>query len=237
MLNELAALDIEPHIVAKPYGVPMTEPFATDTAHASYDPEYVGRFHHVLLFADETLKTFSGWFNGKSSPVHLFWHSFDLALTRFSGRRAPEMPAADPVTREASSREVIGFGFWTGDATVPAPAFYSYTAPEPAGLALKPLQPAASDMGATKRQPSRRPHVPRTCATVPRPGRRCWRFSKVRIKPAQSWLNGTWTPCVPRLLPRVRSGSDPVDRRSLAPTIGRSSALECARWRTTTSNG
>jgi len=81
---------------------------------------------------------------GKSSPVHLFWHSFDLALTRFSGRRAPEMPGADRVTREAYSHEVISFGFWTGDAAVPAPAFYSYTAPEPAGLALAPLDPPAA---------------------------------------------------------------------------------------------
>jgi hypothetical protein len=141
VLKELASLEIRPRILARPFGVPMTEPFASDTAHASYDPEYVARFHQVLLFADETLKVFSGWFAGKSSPVHLFWHSFDLALTRFSGRRAPEIPGADPVTREAYSHEVISFGFWTGDATVPAPAFYSYTAPEPAGLALVPLEP------------------------------------------------------------------------------------------------
>ena len=130
----------------------MTEPFATDTAHASYDPEYVGRFHEVPAVADETLKTFSGWFNGKSSPVHLFWHSFDLALTRFSGRRAPEMPAADPVTREAYSHEVISFGFWTGDATVPAPAFYSYTDPNPQGL-RQAAAACRSDVGAAKREP------------------------------------------------------------------------------------
>jgi uncharacterized protein DUF5996 len=139
VFRELAGLGITPRIIARPYGVPMTEPFATDAVHATYDPEYVRRFHQVLLFADETLKTFSGWFAGKSSPVHLFWHSFDLAVTRFSGRRAPEMPAADRVTREAYSHEVISFGFWTGDATVPAPAFYSYTAPEPPGLAEVPL--------------------------------------------------------------------------------------------------
>ena len=144
VLEELASVGIRPRILARPFGVPMTEPFASDTAHASYDPEYVARFHRVLLFADETLKVFSGWFAGKSSPVHLFWHSFDLALTRFSGRRAPEMPGADRVTREAYSHEVISFGFWTGDATVPAPAFYSYTAPEPSGLALAPLEPAAA---------------------------------------------------------------------------------------------
>jgi hypothetical protein len=142
VMTELAALNIRPRIIARPYGVPMKEPFASDTEHASYDPEAVARFHQVLLFADEALKTFSGWFSGKSSPVHLFWHSFDLAVTRFSGRRAPEMPDADRVTREAYSHEVISFGFWTGDATVPAPAFYSYTAPEPAGLADAPLVPS-----------------------------------------------------------------------------------------------
>jgi len=144
VMKELASLEIHPRILPRPFGVPMTEPFANDTAHASYDPEYVARFHQVLLFADETLKVFSGWFAGKSSPVHLFWHSLDLALTRFSGRRAPEMPGADRVTREAYSHEVISFGFWTGDAAVPAPAFYSYTAPEPAGLALAPLDPPAA---------------------------------------------------------------------------------------------
>ncbi len=144
VMRELSALDIRPRILARPFGVPMTEPFASDTMHASYDPEYVGRFLQVLLFADETLKIFSGWFAGKSSPVHLFWHSFDLALTRFSGRRAPDMPGVDRVTREAYSHEVISFGFWTGDATVPAPAFYSYTAPEPEGLALTPLVPAGA---------------------------------------------------------------------------------------------
>jgi hypothetical protein len=144
VMTELAALNIRPRIIARPYGVPMTEPFASDTGHASYDPEAVARFHQVLLFADEALKIFSGWFSGKASPVHLFWHSFDLAMTRFSGRRAPEMPTADRVTREAYSHEVISFGFWTGDATVPAPAFYSYTAPEPPGLADAPLAPASA---------------------------------------------------------------------------------------------
>jgi hypothetical protein len=87
---------------------------------------------------------FAGWFCGKTSPVHLFWHSFDLAVTRFSGRRAPELAGVDPVTREAYTHEVISFGFWAGDAKLRAPAFYSYTAPEPAGLAERPLQPAGA---------------------------------------------------------------------------------------------
>src|SRR5829696_6854449 len=91
-----------------------------------------------------TLEEFAGRFNGKTSPVHLFWHSFDLAVTRFSGRRAPEREGADKVTREAYSHEVISFGFWPGDRNTPAPAFYSYTAPEPDGLTGQPLRPEAA---------------------------------------------------------------------------------------------
>jgi hypothetical protein len=82
-----------------------------------------------------------GRFYGKSTPVHLFWHSFDLVHTRFSGRRATDREGADPVTREAYSHEVISFGFWPGDDNVPAPAFYSYTPPEPDGLASATLPP------------------------------------------------------------------------------------------------
>ena len=86
---------------------------------------------------------FSGWYCGKTSPVHLFWHSFDLAHARFSGRRAPAIPGADPVTAEAYSHEVIAFGWWPGDERrTPYPAFYSYTAPEPDGLTGHPLEPA-----------------------------------------------------------------------------------------------
>lgn len=81
---------------------------------------------------------------GKQSPVHLFWHSFDLALARFSGGRAPERAGADPVTREAYSHEVISFGFWPGDRDVREPTFYSYTAPEPSGLTDQPLTPASA---------------------------------------------------------------------------------------------
>ena len=82
--------------------------------------------------------------SGKTSPVHLFWHSFDLALTRFSGRRAPEREGADKVTREAYSHEVISFGFWPGDKQLRATASYSYTAPEPEGLTDQPLEPEAA---------------------------------------------------------------------------------------------
>jgi len=122
----------------------MTTPFPADTTHAAYDPVYVVRFFKVLDWVDSVLEEFSGWYCGKQSPVHLFWHGFDLAVTRFSGRRAPPRAGADPVTAEAYSHEVISFGFWAGDDTTPFPAFYSYTAPEPPGLADQPLRPAAA---------------------------------------------------------------------------------------------
>jgi hypothetical protein len=125
-----------------PYGVPMTTPFPNDSEHAAYDPEYVRRFWQVLDWVDTVLEEFSGWYCGKQSPVHLFWHSLDLAVTRFSGRRAPARDGADPVTREAYSHEVISFGFWAGDDTMREPSFYSYTAPEPPGLTDQPLHPA-----------------------------------------------------------------------------------------------
>jgi Family of unknown function (DUF5996) len=140
----LAGLGIEMEIKAEPFGVPMTTPFAEDTEHESYDRESVERYGRALRWIDRTLQEFGGWFCGKTSPVHLFWHGFDLAVTRFSGERAPELPNADSVTREAYSHEVISFGFWPGDKKVRVPAFYSYTAPEPAGLAEHPLRPAAA---------------------------------------------------------------------------------------------
>jgi hypothetical protein len=126
-----------------PYGVPVTTPFPNDSEHAAYDTDYVQRFWRVLDWVDTVLEEFSGWYCGKQSPVHLFWHSLDLAVTRFSSRRAPPRTGADPVTREAYSHEVISFGFWAGDNTR-GPAFYSYTAPEPAGLTNQPLHPAAA---------------------------------------------------------------------------------------------
>jgi Family of unknown function (DUF5996) len=140
----LAGFGIEVVIKAEPYGVPTTTPFAEDTEHASYDREAVGRYWQALRWIDWTLQEFAAWFCGKTSPVHLFWHGLDLAVTRFSGERAPENPNADPVSREAYTHEVISFGFWPGDQKVRMPAFYSYTAPEPAGLADQPLRPEAA---------------------------------------------------------------------------------------------
>jgi hypothetical protein len=144
LFARLATLGIRPEIRPTPFGVPMTTPVPDDEEHASYDPVMVERFWRVLLFSDWVFREFAGWFRGKQSPVHLYWHSFDLALTRFSGRSAPVSESADPVGREAYSQEVISFGFWAGDRTVRRPAFYSYTAPEPDGLNEEPLRPAAA---------------------------------------------------------------------------------------------
>ncbi|MGD9561756.1 MAG: DUF5996 family protein [Pyrinomonadaceae bacterium] len=140
----LAKLGIAPKIKAVPYEAPSTTPFAEDTENGSYDKEYVERFRQTLVLADGILGEFRGRFVGKSTPVHMFWHSFDLALTRFSGKRVAPRDGAGMVEREAYSHEVISFGFWFGDDRVPAPAFYSYTAPEPAGLADQPLSPPAA---------------------------------------------------------------------------------------------
>ena len=134
----LAELGVDVEIREQPFGVPMTTPFPLDLEHASWDRAAIERFGHVLDWSDSVLEEFSGWFSGKISPVHLFWHSLDLAVTRFSGRRAPPIEA-DPVTQEAYSQEVISFGFWAGDDTVGDAAYYSYTAPEPEGLRDQPL--------------------------------------------------------------------------------------------------
>jgi hypothetical protein len=96
------------------------------------------------VWVDQVLKEFRAGFLGKVSPVHFFWGSFDLAVTRFSGRRAPERPEADAITREAYSHEVSSAGFWPGGGDIPAPAFYSYAAPEPPGFAQMPIRPQAA---------------------------------------------------------------------------------------------
>ena len=138
----LGAFDIRVPIVAKPYGVPsLTTPFAQDREHRSYDAAAVRRWWNVVRWSSDVLERFASDFVGKQGPVQLFWHSFDLALGRYSGRRANVAPPSDPVAREAYSHEVIAFGFWAGDANVPVPTYYTYTAPEPATLASSPLRP------------------------------------------------------------------------------------------------
>jgi hypothetical protein len=141
----LGDVGVKAEIVARPFDLGDSPPFPEDTTHDRYDAEAVARFWRVLVLTDRVLGRFASRFNGKASPVHLFWHSFDLAHGRYSGRAAPPLPGADPVTAEAYSHEVIAFGWWPGDERrTPFPAFYSYTAPEPAGLREAPLGPAGA---------------------------------------------------------------------------------------------
>src|SRR5690348_11885677 len=112
-----------------------------DEVHTSYDPLYAERFWHILNQTATVMQSYHSFFLGKSSPVHFFWGSFDLAVTLFSGRRAPERPGADHMTREAYSHEEISCGFWLGDDRFPTPAFYSYTYPEPPGLSTAAIRP------------------------------------------------------------------------------------------------
>lgn len=145
-MRALADLGIRVELpVPRPFDLPDADrPFADDTEHAAYDPVLVTRYWQVLSQVNLLLEEFAAEFAGKISPVHHFWHTFDIACTRFGERRIDQPPEADPVTREAYSREVISSGFWFGDDAFPEPAFYSYTAPEPASLDREPLEPAAA---------------------------------------------------------------------------------------------
>jgi hypothetical protein len=143
VMATLKEMGIEVKIWTMPQEVPSPIPFEKDHEHAAYDAEYANRFWRILSQADSIFQEFRGRFLGKSSPVHFFWGSFDLAVTRFSGRRAPERPGADLITREAYSHEVISHGFWPGGGPISGPAFYAYAAPAPTGLDQEPIRPAA----------------------------------------------------------------------------------------------
>jgi hypothetical protein len=132
---------IEVSIWRVPVEVPEPIPFDEDRQHASYDAERVETFWRILLSVDAVFQRFRSGFIGKVSPVHFFWGSFDLAVTRFSGRRARERPGADTVTREAYSHEVSSVGFWPGSGSMAGPAFYSYAAPEPPGYREARVRP------------------------------------------------------------------------------------------------
>jgi hypothetical protein len=139
----LEQVGVRTTIHAEPFDLGDSPAFPEDTIHDRYDAGAVARFWTILRLTDQVLARFASRFSGKASPTHLFWHSFDLAHARFSGRRAPAIEGADPVTAEAYSHEVIAFGWWPGDdRRTPYPAFYSYTAPEPDGLREQPLSPA-----------------------------------------------------------------------------------------------
>lgn len=147
----LHALGIHCELVTIPSEIPNGIPFEKDEEHHAYEPASVERFLQILLQTEQVLREFRSPFIGKSSPIHFFWGSFDLALTFFSGRRAPERPGADSITREAYSDEVISSGFWPGSDQFPEPAFYAYAAPKPTGFAQAKIRPPAAfwheDMG------------------------------------------------------------------------------------------
>ncbi|MGA7927316.1 MAG: DUF5996 family protein [Candidatus Sulfotelmatobacter sp.] len=143
-MSALRALGIEVKIWTMPVEVPNPVRFEKDTQHASYDREYAHRFWKVLVLCDSIFKEFRAGFIGKDSPVHFFWGSFDLCVTRFSGRRAPERAGTDSITREAYSHEVISAGFWPGGGDIRGAAFYAYAVPEPPGFAEQPVEPEAA---------------------------------------------------------------------------------------------
>jgi hypothetical protein len=140
----LAGLGLDVRIWPTPVEIPTPIPFEQDHTHASYDAEAVHRFWLILAWVDEVFKEFRARFIGKVSPVHFWWGSFDHAVTRFSGRVAPERPGADRMTMEAYSHEVSSAGFWPGGGDIKGPAFYSYAAPEPPGFAEQRVRPAAA---------------------------------------------------------------------------------------------
>jgi hypothetical protein len=140
----LSSLDIICRIWPVPVEIDNPVPLDRDEEHRAYDREYVERFWRILALTHGVFTNFRSEFIGKCSPVHFFWGSFDLAVTRFSGRPAPVRPDADPITREAYSHEVSSVGFWPGDNRLPLPSFYSYAAPEPDGFRTSAVKPAAA---------------------------------------------------------------------------------------------
>jgi hypothetical protein len=144
VMMALADLQMPVRIWPMPCEVPAPIRLDQDRVHHSYDGSAVRRWWEALTQIDTVLKEFRGSFVGKSSPVHFFWGSFDMAVTRFSGRRAPERPGADAITREAYSHEVISAGFWPGSGAIAEPAFYAYAAPEPTGFKTARVKPAAA---------------------------------------------------------------------------------------------
>jgi hypothetical protein len=149
IMADLAELGIDIAINETPNELPDPIPFSQDNRHASYDPDAVRRFFQILCNADRVFKQFRTGFLGKASPVHFFWGSFDLAVTRFSGRRAPRHPGGvphlpDEIAWEAYSHEVSSAGFWPGSGAIDYPAFYCYAYPEPAGFRTAPLRPDAA---------------------------------------------------------------------------------------------
>ena len=149
VMAELASLEIDVHINTMPCEIVDTVAFDDDEVHCAYDRMYANRFWRILVQCDRVFEIFRARFIGKCSAVHFFWGGLDLAVTRFSGRRAPEHPGGIPnmpdwVARDAYSHEVASCGFWPGSGSVAYPAFYAYAYPEPAGFSSAPVKPAAA---------------------------------------------------------------------------------------------
>ena len=146
VMGRLRGLGLETRIWTMPVEIPDAIPFDQDGIHAAYDAEYANRFWRILLQVDRLMKRFRTPFLGKVSPVHFFWGSFDMAVTRFSGRTAPELHSESPnlgawVMQEAYSHEVSSCGFWPGNGGYGRAAFYSYAYPEPPGFGKTRIAP------------------------------------------------------------------------------------------------
>ncbi len=157
VMKTLGDLELPVTINTAPNEIENPIPFDKDDEHRSYDREFANRFWRVLVQSDRVFKQFRSRFCGKCSPVHFFWGSFDLAVTRFSGRPAPPHPGGvphlpDEITREAYSQEVSSLGFWPGNAGMPTPIFYSYAYPEPPGFAQAKIQSDAASYQAKLRE-------------------------------------------------------------------------------------
>lgn len=143
LMDALNALDIDVDISGKPYDLGIEVNFDTITDYHHYDEGYIKTLWQVFLWTDGVFKTYSGRFYGKTCPVHLYWHSMDLAVTRFSGKEAPKMGMNARISdKDAYTHECISCGFWAGDENMPEPAYYSYTYPSPEGITKKQLLPS-----------------------------------------------------------------------------------------------
>ncbi len=149
VMTRMKALGIDIRIWTMPVEIAEPIRFEADTTHHSYDRATVADFFRAVVLMHPVFEAFRGRFLGKASPVHFFWGSFDLASTRFNGRRAPERAGADAMTREAYSHEVISHGFWPGNAQLPEPVFYGYAAPEPDGFKTATARPGGASYNQT----------------------------------------------------------------------------------------
>lgn len=146
VIEFIRELGIDVRILAKPFDLNIDRNFSEIDEICHYDAIYATNYWHAFLWADSVFKEFSGRFYGKTCPVQLYWHSMDLAVTRFSGKKAPPMPPEARLSdKEAYSHECISFGFWAGDDNIQEPAFYSYTYPSPEDLSMEELEPATAN--------------------------------------------------------------------------------------------